>query len=54
MRLAALFLSAAVLVSPAAAQDRPALSPAAEALLKKIDARQGEIAEVASALWDYA
>ena len=54
MRLAFVLLSAAVLAHPAAAQGGPALSPAAQALLAKIDAREGEIAEVASALWDYA
>ena len=54
MRFSALLLSAAFFTLPAAAQDKPALSPEAQALLAKVDARQGEIAEVASALWDYA
>jgi aminobenzoyl-glutamate utilization protein B len=54
MRLTALLLSAAFIASPAFAQDKPALSPEAQALLAKIDARNGEIAEVAGALWDYA
>lgn len=52
MRLAALSLAAACIAAPALAAD--GLSPDAAALLSKIDARQGEIAEVAGALWDYA
>lgn len=54
MRLSALLVAAAAIALPAAAEEKPALSPAAEALLAKIDARSGEIAEVAGALWDYA
>jgi aminobenzoyl-glutamate utilization protein B len=52
MRLAALLLAAACLAAPVLAAD--GLSPDAAALLARIDARQGEIAEVAGALWDYA
>ncbi|MDZ7628254.1 MAG: amidohydrolase [Parvularculaceae bacterium] len=54
MRFSALLLSAAFLALPAFAQGAPALSPAAQAVLAKIDARQGDIAEVAGALWEYA
>jgi aminobenzoyl-glutamate utilization protein B len=54
MRFSALLLSAAIFSLPALAQEKPALSPEAQALLAKIDARRGEIAEVAGALWDYA
>ncbi len=50
----ALLLLVTALASPAFAADAPALSPQAQALLAKIDARQGEIAEVAGALWEFA
>ncbi|HBS30502.1 MAG TPA: amidohydrolase [Parvularcula sp.] len=54
MRLAVFLLSAAIIALPAAAQEKPTLSAEAQALLARIDARSGDIAEVAGALWDYA
>jgi aminobenzoyl-glutamate utilization protein B len=53
MRCAFLLLATA-LASPAFAADAPALTPEAAALLQGIEARRGEIAEVAGALWEYA
>ncbi|MFN0022362.1 MAG: amidohydrolase [Parvularculaceae bacterium] len=54
MRFAALLL-ASVLAAPAAlAADAPALSPASQALVAKIEARKAEIADVAGKLWEYA
>ncbi len=49
-----LLLLASALASPAFAADAPALSPESAALLAKIDARKGEIAEVAGKLWEFA
>jgi len=47
-------LAAPALLSPAMGAEGAVLSPGAAALLAGIDARKGEIAEVAGALWDYA
>ncbi len=54
MRLAALLLASALAAPASLAADTLALSPASAALIATIDARKGEIADVAGQLWEFA
>jgi aminobenzoyl-glutamate utilization protein B len=52
LSIAATFL--ALSIAPAFAADAPTLSPAAMKVVAGVDARHGEIADLASKIWDYA
>lgn len=54
MRLVPTAIAAALAFSPALGADAPSLSPAAVEALAGIDARQGEISDLASRIWGYA
>ncbi|HNS87291.1 MAG TPA: amidohydrolase, partial [Parvularculaceae bacterium] len=54
MRLMFLAAAAFLPLSPALAAEAPTLSPEAKKVIAGIDARHGDIADLASKIWGYA